>query len=131
MLCAWPRRLHALLVCDVVIVHDDALPRGHWKVDCIQELFVGGNHLPLVRVATRDKQHTLLRRPLQQLYPLEIHRAKPLPRSLAGDVTNSKDVTTPEPEPGSSTGLSTDLEDAPPSGRQPVRAAAKAATQKT
>lgn len=121
---------------DVVTVRDNALPRGLWKLGRIQESFAGGDNLPrsaLVRVATRDRQHTFLRRPLQQLYPLEIHG--PL-SSPAGDVTTSENVTTTEPEPESSTGLSTDLENAPGNpesstpGRQPVRAAAKAATQK-
>ena len=71
-----------------------------------------------------------LRRPLQQLYPLEIRGANPLPSSPA------RDVTTHEPEPESSTGLSTDLEDAPGNpesstlGRQPVHEADEAATQK-
>ena len=48
---------------DVVIVHDDALPSGHWKLGRIQELFVGGNHLPrsaLVNVTTRDKLSSTL-----------------------------------------------------------------------
>ena len=102
-------------------------------------MFAGGDNLPrsaLVRVATHDRQHTLLRRLLQQLYPLEIHRAKPPLSSPAGDVTTSENVTTPEPEHESFAGLSTDLEDAPGNpesstpGRQPVHAAAKAATQK-
>ena len=60
---------------DVIIVHDDALPRGLWKLGRIQEAFTGRDGLPrsaLVRVATRDRQHTLLKRPLPQLYPLEI-----------------------------------------------------------
>ena len=124
---------------DVVIVHDDSLPCGLWKLGRIQELYTGGDNLPrsaLVRVATRDRQHTFLRRPLQQLYPLEIHGAKPLPSSPAGDVTASMDVTTLEPEPESSAGLSTDLEAAPGNpefatpGRRPVRAATKAGAQK-
>ena len=66
---------------DVVIVHDEALPRGLWKLGQIQEVFIGRDGLPrsaLVRVATRDRQHTLLKRPLQLLYPLEIHEPEPL-----------------------------------------------------
>ena len=52
---------------DIVIVHDDALPRGHWKLGKIQEVYVGRDGLPrsaLVKLATRDRQHTLLKRPL-------------------------------------------------------------------
>lgn len=60
---------------DVVIVHDQALPRGLWKLGRIQEVYIGRDGLPRsasVRTATRSRQHTLLKRPLQRLYPLEI-----------------------------------------------------------
>ena len=64
---------------DVVIIHDDALPRGLWKLGRTQELFSSHDGPPraaLVRVAARDCQHVLLRRPLQLLYQLQIHEAK-------------------------------------------------------
>ena len=64
---------------DVVIVHDDSMPRGLWKLGRIQELFTGQDGLPcsaLVRVSARDQQHTLLKRPLQLLYPLEVAGAE-------------------------------------------------------
>ena len=63
---------------DVVIVHDNTLPRGLWKREWIQEVLTGRNGLPrgaLVRVASRNRRQILLRRPLQLLYPLEIHDA--------------------------------------------------------
>ncbi len=55
---------------DIVIVHDDALPRGLWKTGRIEEVLTMGYRE--LRVASRERQHTLLRRPLQLLYPLEI-----------------------------------------------------------
>ena len=58
-----------------------ALPRGLWKLGQIQEVLTGRDSLPwaaLVRVASRDCQHVLLRKPLQLLYPLEIHEAEML-----------------------------------------------------
>ena len=64
---------------DIVIVHDESLPRGLWKLGRIQELLIGQDGLPrsaLVRVATRDQQYTLLKRPLQLLYPLEVAGAQ-------------------------------------------------------
>ena len=63
---------------DVVIVHDDTLPRGLWKLGRIQELLTGRDgqtRAAVVRVALRDRQHVLLRRPVQLLYPLEICEA--------------------------------------------------------
>lgn len=75
-----PELMSILFMGDVVIVHDEALPRGLWKLGRIKEVFIGRDGLPhsaLVRVATRDRQHTLLKRSLQLLYPLEIHEPEP------------------------------------------------------
>ena len=66
---------------EVVIVHDDSLPRGLWKLGQILEVFPGVDGLPrnaLVRVARRDKQHTLLKRLVQLLYPLKISQTEHL-----------------------------------------------------
>ena len=98
---------------DIVIVHDDSLPRGLWKLGRIQEVFTGCDGLPrsaLVRVATRDRQHTLLKRPIQLLYPLEIGGSE-----SSGDTTGST---------GDSGTLETPERDA-----QPVRAAARRANE--
>ena len=79
---------------------------------------------------------TSSRRPLQQLYPLEISGVTPQPNSRAGDTTSSEDAAATEPEAESSTGLYTTPKDVPEklesstAERRPVRAAAKAATQK-
>ena len=77
---------------DVVIVHDDTLPRGLWKLGRIQEVLNGRDGHPraaLVRVATRDRQHVLLRRPLQLLYPLEICEAEmPEPNPKVAPTSN-------------------------------------------
>ena len=46
---------------EVVIVHNDSLPHGLWKLGRIQEVIPGADGLPrsaLVRVASRDRQHT-------------------------------------------------------------------------
>ena len=54
------------------------LPRGLWKLGRIQELLTGRDgqtRAAVVRVALRDRQHVLLRRPVQLLYPLEIREA--------------------------------------------------------
>lgn len=63
---------HTVSPGDIVIIHDDSLPRGFWKLGQIQEIHTGRDGLPrsaLVRVANRDRQFTLLAR---LLYPLEI-----------------------------------------------------------
>ena len=65
-----------------------------------QEVFTGSDNQPqaaLVRVASRDHQHVLLRRPLQLLYPLEICEADiPEPSSGAAPAS-SLDVHISDP----------------------------------
>ena len=72
---------------DIVIVHDETLTRKFWKLGWIQELFTECDGLPrgeLVRVASRDQQHILLKRQLQLLYPLEIREAEMLKGHVRG-----------------------------------------------
>ena len=112
---------------DVVIVHDDTLPRGLWKLGRVQEVLTGRDGLPraaLVRVASRDRQHILLRRPLQLLYPLEIHEAETLEAS-SGDTPISipdVDISTPVEE--------SDVPTLKEPERCPMRGAAKRANEK-
>ena len=107
---------------DIVVVHDDTLPRGFWKLGQIQEVLTGRDNQPraaLVRVAARDRQHALMRRPLRLLYPLEIHRAE-LPGNVSEDTSDSNAaVYTPPQEEDQVSSTLMEPE------RRPVRAAAK------
>jgi len=111
---------------DIVIVHDDSLPCGFWKLARIQEVFTGRDDLPrsaLVRVATRDRQHTLLKRPLKLLYPLEICEPESTPEnSLQLPETHSENV--PPSDPGVQTSVVSEPK------RRPIRAAAERAAEK-
>jgi hypothetical protein len=65
-------------VGDVVVVRDDSLPRSFWKLGLIEELFKGLDGVArgaLVRLAPKDGKQSLLCRPIQRLYPLEISQA--------------------------------------------------------
>ena len=60
---------------DVVVIHDESLPRGLWRLGRIQETIAGRDGRTrgaVVKVASRNRQHSLLRRPVQLLYPLEV-----------------------------------------------------------
>lgn len=59
-----------------MIVKDDHMPRGQWKLGIVQEIMSGRDGLTraaTVKVVSRDRQQSMLRRPIQLLYPLEIH----------------------------------------------------------
>ena len=80
---------------DVVIVKDEHIPRGQWKLGVVQEVLTGCDGLvraAVVRVAGSDRQQSTLRRPVQLLYPLEIH-------SDISTVTSSEDTPELSSEP--------------------------------
>ena len=55
----------------VVVVHDDSLPRGFWKLGLVKELFKGKDGVTrgaLVRLAPKDGRQSLLHQPIQRLY---------------------------------------------------------------
>ncbi len=76
-----------------------SLPHGFWKLGRIQKLYPGCDGLfrsALVRVATREQQHTLLKRPLQRLYPLELTDEDPPTESSPESGFQPHPVTHPD-----------------------------------
>lgn len=65
-----------VVVGDTVIVHEDGLHRGLWKNGRVESLIKGKDRLvrgAVVKSITPKKRRpTLLRRPLQKLYPLKL-----------------------------------------------------------
>ena len=58
------------------MIQDPNMPRGFWKVARITKLLMGKDRLArgaILKVSVRGDQATTLQRPLQLLYPLEIH----------------------------------------------------------
>ena len=107
---------------EVIVIHDDSLPRGLWKLGRIQEVFPGADGLPrsaLVRVASRGKQHTLLKRPIQLLYPLEIPNPEDSSESMrATQLQPDKTLVTRSPV------------SEPPETCEPVRRSVQAAAER-
>ncbi|XP_028397211.1 uncharacterized protein LOC114521021 [Dendronephthya gigantea] len=63
-------------VGDVVVVHDESQPRGLWRLAKVDKLIIGndGNARgAVVKVSSKGKRPSTLRRPVQLLYPLEIN----------------------------------------------------------
>ena len=59
-----------------MLIHDENLPRGLWRLGRIKELIVGGDgniRSAVVRVASQGQRPTVVNRPIQRLYPLEFN----------------------------------------------------------
>ena len=76
--CRVKRAIGSSLVSvgDLVLVHGEGHPRSHWKLGKVERILTskdGQNRGTEVRVqAKKSKRTSLLRRPLQLLYPLEV-----------------------------------------------------------
>ena len=87
-------------VGDVIVVHEEFLPRGFWKLGLVKELFRGQDGVTrgaLVRlhVASKNGRQSFLHRPIQHLYPLEIHQE--IDKKLL--TTDKKDTADPPEAP--------------------------------
>lgn len=60
-----------LKVGDVVLIGEDNIPRQSWRLGRLEELFTGRDGL-VGSCAVRTPLGTVLKRPVQLLYPLEI-----------------------------------------------------------
>ena len=61
---------------EIVVIHDESLPRGQWRLGRIEQVIKGSDgHARGVRVRTQTKtgRPTVLQRPIQLIYPLEIN----------------------------------------------------------
>ena len=76
-----PDRKHpGLSVGEVVIVHDERLPRGFWRLGKIQDTFKGRDGQirgVTSKMTRRDRHQDLLRRPIRLVYPLEVYPNSP------------------------------------------------------
>ena len=109
-------------VGDVVVVHDDGQPRGFWRLGRVEELLIGRDGRvrgAVLRVATKGRC-SILRRPLQLLYPLEIET----PGNPSKEVTMAAQDT-----PTSNEVEDSEITVSQECGRRPMREAAKRANE--
>ena len=101
---------------DVVLIYDEDSPRGFWKIAHIKSLIMGKDGQArgaILRVGTTKDRETILQRPLQKLYPLEVgssdieeeeaHDDNASERSTSDEVSNEeeqteRDIETNEPK---------------------------------
>lgn len=77
-----------IAVADIVIVHNDAHPRGLWKLGKVENLITGADgHIrgAVVRVLSSGRNTTMLKRPVQRLYTLEVQAENGLMAPLPQD----------------------------------------------
>ena len=88
-----------IAVGDVVLVHDQDLPRTLWKLAVVKRLIEGTDgeiRAAEIRVKSGKQASSLFRRSVQHLYPLELNQAQDvLPPSIA--VTVEQEATLPPP----------------------------------
>ena len=93
-------------VGDVVIVHDEHLPCGLWKLGKIKSVMKGQDgHIrgATVKMADSDGRNILLNRPVQLLYPLEVQDQNPTSdkdkiEAESGDIPRVPTPTPPDKE---------------------------------
>ena len=84
-----------------MIVHNERLPRGLWKLGQIQELLEGcdGHYRAAIMKTTRDGRLEQLHRPIQLLYPLELKSPSDSSETTAANETSSEKVNRSEEFP--------------------------------
>ena len=119
-------------VGDVVVVYDEHLPRGLWKLGKIVSVMKGRDGFirgATVKIGNKDGQKVLLNRPIQLLYPLEVQSQEPV-----SEEPNSPEATH-EPEdvhdsPGPSTSTCDDKQETEPATGDAPRRSSRAAAQR-
>ena len=89
----------------VVTVYDEGQPRGLWRVGRIEGVIQGPDgkiRSAQVHVQSKTGRATVLKRPVQHLYPLEIgcqeRAATSQPEESTTNVENSEILSNPQPE---------------------------------
>lgn len=85
-------------VGNIVVVHDESRPRGLWRLARVEQLISGadGEMGAMIKVSSKKRRLTTIKRPVQRLYPLEINSLamkEKLPVELKGDDNLEGDET--------------------------------------
>ena len=107
-------------VGDIVVVHDD-LPRGFWKLGCVEKLLPGrdGTVRGATVCVTTNGKCTTLDRPLQRLYPMEI-------KSTSTEIS-TENSTVPSSSGTQEQPTASDIDHEPRRSTRPLREAAQRA----
>ena len=122
---------------DIVIVHTEQDARGFWRLGRVKELITGTDGQTrgaIIYTTSRDNRPSLLRRPTQRLYPLEINHEEEADSPLSHTEATVQERVQDRSE---STGLekiqesqTKEVQDTPTQRARPIRAAAREARDK-
>lgn len=107
-------------VGDVVVVHDASLPRGFWKIGRIEEVIPGRDGRVRGAVVRLSTGSGVLRRPIQLLYPLEVHSDGVSSTTNSPGDCAKEDETTAESGDPQSPQTSTELDGPMPAANTPT-----------
>ena len=97
---------------DVVLIHDENLPRRNWRLGEVTELIEskdGCERGAVLRVASKKGKHLKLRRPIQKLVPLEVSTGKPPENGNVGAVQQPEPHTETSRPPRRAAAATTDM----------------------
>lgn len=66
-----PEKNRDFKINDIVLIHEERLPRNLWRLGKVIETFVGRDGK--IRACTVKTEHSIIKRPIQLLYNLELH----------------------------------------------------------
>ncbi len=107
-------------VGDIVVIHDERLPRGLWRMGKVEELLVGADgsvRCAMIKISSRDRSPIFVKRPLQRLYPLELNSENESRRSVEGQESRTDHeatMTASDPDQDTSPVREVELESARP-----------------
>ena len=81
-------------VNNVVLVHSDKTPRPMWRMGVVTELIKGKMDNNIRGALVRLSKNSLLKRPVNKLYPIEYVRSNRQEPADTGNLTRSRQVTT-------------------------------------
>ena len=93
---------HSLRVGEIVTIYDDSHPRGMWRLGRIETLIPGTDGIVrgvTVKVTSRSGRPSVIRRPIQHIYPMEVKSSSVPTDNTDAVLNNDRHVTLADKSP--------------------------------
>ena len=93
---------HSLRVGEIVTIYDDSHPRGMWRLGRIETLIPGTDGIVrgvTVKVTSRSGHPSVIRRPIQHIYPMEVKSSSVPTDNTDAVLSNDRHVTLADKSP--------------------------------